>query len=71
MQRLLGFFSALVPVIVIGSLLAFVFYAIYMYQPSDRLACNPNFIARQADVAVHVLRQWAGREGQDYAGCTQ
>jgi hypothetical protein len=70
MQRFLGFISALVPVVVIGSLFAFVFYAIYIYQPSDRLACSPNFAVRQADIAVHVLRQWAGKEGQDYAGCT-
>jgi hypothetical protein len=70
MQRLLGFFSTLAPIVVIGSLLAFIFYALVIYKPADRLACSPNFVVRQADIAVHVIRQWTIKEGSKYAGCT-
>jgi hypothetical protein len=71
MQRLINFFGALGPILVLGGLFVFVFYAVFLYRPVDRLACSPSFAVRQADVAVHVLRQWAGQEGQDYVGCNQ
>lgn len=62
-------FSALGPIIVIGGLGWFVAYSLLWYKPTDRLACSDSIIMQQADIAVHVIRQWAGREGQDYAGC--
>jgi hypothetical protein len=55
--------------IVIGALMAFVFYAIVLYKSSDGLACG-NMVQRQGDIAVHVMRQWAGKEGEEYTGCT-
>ena len=64
------FFNALGPIIVIGSILAFVYYSLVLYKPSNHRACG-NAIEQQADIAAHVIRQWAGKEGQEYAGCTQ
>jgi hypothetical protein len=69
MHRLSSFFAILGPIIVLGALGAFVVYALVLYKPTDGLACSGNVVVRQADIAVHVVRQWAGREGQDYAGC--
>jgi hypothetical protein len=71
MNRLRGFLSYLGPVVVLGALGAFVFYALMLYKPTDGLACSGNVVARQADIAVHVVRQWSGKEGQEYAGCVK
>src|SRR4249920_3826795 len=62
--------SAVAPMIVIGSILAFIYYSLVLYKPADGLACG-NAIQQQADIATHVIRQWAGKEGQEYAGCTR
>lgn len=70
MNRVRSVVGFLGPVVVLGALFAFVVYALWLYKPSDNLACG-NFVQRQADVAVHVIRQWTGKEGQDYAGCTK
>jgi hypothetical protein len=69
MQTLRKILSFAGPVLVIGGLLAFVYYALVLYKPADGLACG-NFVQRQADIAVHVIRQWTGKASEDYAGCT-
>jgi hypothetical protein len=63
-------FNLVAPMIVIGGIGAFVYYSLVLYKPTDGLACG-NEIQKQADIAVHVVRQWAGKEGQEYAGCTR
>jgi hypothetical protein len=69
MERLGKVFGFLGPVLVIGSLVAFVGYALFLHNPADTsLACGNSF-ARQADIAVHVIRQWAGKEGEAYTSC--
>jgi len=61
----------LAPVLVIGSLLAFVGYSLFLYQPSQHLACAQSALSQQVDIAVHVIRQWAGKEGQVYLSCPE
>jgi hypothetical protein len=70
MGRLRSILAFLGPVLVIGALIAFVVYALALYRPTDGLACGNN-VQKQADVAVHVIRQWAGKEGEAYAGCVK
>jgi hypothetical protein len=71
MSRLKSVLSALPPMIVIGGLGAFVVYSLYMYKPSEHLTCAKSAVAQQTDIAVHVVRQWFGKEGQEYAGCQE
>jgi hypothetical protein len=66
-----AFFSALGPVLVIGGLAGFVLYSLYVYKPTDRLACSDSVVEQQADIAINVVRQWFGKQSQDYAGCRQ
>jgi hypothetical protein len=55
--------------ILIGGLIFFVYYSLYIYKSSDHVACQSSALARQTDVAVHVIRQWFGKEGQIYTPC--
>ena len=65
-RRVLGF---ILPCIVLGGLLFFGYYSLYIYKSSGQVACTGSAVARQTDIAVHVVRQWFGREGQMYAAC--
>jgi hypothetical protein len=61
--------SFLAPCVVIGSILFFVYYSLVIYQPTGHLYCGPSQLAKQTDVAVHVVRQWAGKEGPTILAC--
>ncbi|HEY2003771.1 MAG TPA: hypothetical protein VGH44_01490 [Candidatus Saccharimonadia bacterium] len=67
-RRLLGY---LPPALIVGGLGYFVYYSIALYQPASHLACGQSVVARQTDIAVHVVRQWFGKEGQQYQGCQE
>jgi hypothetical protein len=69
MKKLGSILSFLGPVIVIGALLAFVGYALWLYQPNESASCAKSGFAQQFDIAVHVVRQWAGKESQAYLTC--
>jgi hypothetical protein len=69
MKALRKFFSFLVPCLVIGAILFFVYYSLAIYQPTGHLYCGPSQVAKQTDVAVHVVRQWAGKEGPTLLDC--
>ena len=71
MNAIRRFFSIAAPSIVIGGIGFFVYYSLVIYKPTDHLACGTNMIAQQTDVAVHVVRQWFGKEGQTYSGCPE
>jgi TRAP-type C4-dicarboxylate transport system permease small subunit len=66
MRKLLGIIT---PLFVIGFILFFGYYSLYMYKPTGHVACYNSQLAKQTDVAVHVVRQWFGREGQLYSPC--
>jgi len=66
--RALGYMP---PILVVGGLGYFVYFSLYVYKPSDHLACAKSVVAQQADIAVHAVRQWAGKEGQQYQGCPE
>ena len=68
LRRILG---VAVPCSVVGAVVFFVYYSLVLYKPTAHRACGQSVIARQTDIAVHVVRQWAGKEGQDYAGCAE
>lgn len=70
MKRLAAIWNFLAPVLVLGSLFAFVGYALLLYQPDVEASCQKTGVSQQIDVAVHVIRQWAGKEGQDYLTCS-
>jgi hypothetical protein len=61
--------SIIGPSVVLGTLAFFVYYSLNIYQSTGHVACYSSAIARQTDVAVHVVRQWFGREGQLYQAC--
>jgi hypothetical protein len=63
------FFGYLAPIVVIAAIAYFVYYSLNIYNPSGYLPCGRPFIARETDVAIHVVRQWFGREGETYTGC--
>jgi predicted negative regulator of RcsB-dependent stress response len=69
MQRLRAVIGFLGPVLVIGCLLAFVGYALWLYQPDQTASCQKTGPSQQFDVAVHVVRQWSGKENQMYLTC--
>jgi hypothetical protein len=69
MKKIGSLLSFLGPVLVIGALLAFAGYALWLYQPDQAASCAKSGFAQQFDVAVHVVRQWAGKEGQNYLTC--
>jgi hypothetical protein len=71
MNRMRSFFGAMGPVLVIGGLAAFVVYSLYAYKPDEHTSCAKSAIGQQADIAVHVIRQWFGREGQVYTSCVE
>jgi len=58
-----------VPSIVLGALVFFVYYSLVIYHSTGHVACYSSPIARQTDVAVHVVRQWFGRERDLYQAC--
>jgi hypothetical protein len=61
--------SVAAPSAVVGAILVFVYYSLYVYQPSGHLYCGSSTVAKQTDVAVHVVRQWAGKEGPMLLSC--
>jgi len=65
------FLSLLGPILVIGALIAFVVYSLFLYPDDQHVACGKNVVEQQIDIAVHVVRQWAGREGQLYMSCLE
>lgn len=67
-RRALGYVP---PILVVGGLGYFVYYSLYLYQPTNHLACGKSVVAQQTDIAVHVVRQWFGKEGQQYRGCSE
>jgi hypothetical protein len=69
MNRLAAVIHFLGPVLVIGSLFAFVGYSLWLYEPDIDASCQKSGVSQQVDIAVHVVRQWAGKEGQDYLTC--
>lgn len=71
MDKVRKFFGFLIPTLVIAGIAYFVYYSLVLYKPSDHLACNNSTVAQQTDIAVHVVRQWAGKEGQQYQGCQE
>ena len=71
MDKLRRISSFVAPAVVIGAVGFFVYYSLYIYQPSGHVACGQSMLAQQTDVAVHVVRQWFGKEGQQYTGCPE
>ena len=71
MDKVRKFFGFLVPAAVICGVAYFVYYSLYLYKPSGHRSCGQSVIAQQTDIAVHVVRQWAGKEGQQYQGCAE
>lgn len=71
MDKLRKFFGILVPTLVVAAVAFFVYYSLYLYKSADRLSCSTSVVAQQADIAIHVVRQWAGKEGQSYQGCPE
>ena len=71
MDKVRKFFGFLVPAAVVCAVAYFVYYSLAVYKPSDHLACSTSVVAQQTDIAVHVVRQWAGKEGQQYQGCPE
>jgi hypothetical protein len=69
MNRLATVWNFLAPVIVLGSLFAFVGYALWLYVPNTEASCQKTGVSQQIDIAIHVVRQWAGKEGQEYLSC--
>lgn len=69
MKALRKFFGVLVPSLVIGFILLFVYYSLFIYQSTGHLYCGSSQVAKQTDVAVHVVRQWAGKEGPTILAC--
>jgi hypothetical protein len=69
MKRFDRTISLIAPSIVIGSLLFFGYYSLVIYKPSGHVACYHSMVARQTDVAVNVVRQWFGLEGDLYTAC--
>jgi hypothetical protein len=61
--------SMLGPVLVIGGIVYFGYYSLYVYHPSSKPVCYKSVIAQQTDIAVHVVRQWFGKEGSQYNAC--
>jgi hypothetical protein len=59
------------PSVVIGGLLFFVYYSLYIYKPTGTIACYRSNVAQQTDIAVHVVRQWFGKEGQLFNACSK
>jgi hypothetical protein len=69
-MKVLGrIFGFLAPVAVISFLGCFVYYSLFIYKPTGHLYCGTSSVARQTDVAVHVVRQWAGKEGPTLLAC--
>ena len=64
--KILGFLG---PVLVLGGLFAFFGYAIFMYKPDTAVSCAKTGVSQQFDIAVHVVRQWVGKETQMYLTC--
>lgn len=62
-------FSFLGPTVVIAAILYFGYYSLYIYKPSQKPVCYKSVIAQQTDIAVHVVRQWFGKVGEEYNGC--
>lgn len=71
MDKVRKFFGFLIPTLVIAAVAYFVYYSLVLYKPADHLACSSSVVAQQTDIAVHVVRQWAGKEGQQYQGCVE
>lgn len=69
MKALKRVLSFLAPGGVIGSIVFFVYYSLVIYRPTGHLYCGPSQVAKQVDVAVHVVRQWAGKEGPALLAC--
>jgi hypothetical protein len=70
MKRIRKSLSFVAPSIIIGGLLFFGYYSLYIYKSTGHLACYRSMIAQQTDIAVHVVRQWLGHEGQLYTACS-
>lgn len=69
MQVLGKILSFVLVSVLLGGLAFFVYYSLNIYQPNGRVACTGSALAKQTDVAVHVVRQWFGREQNLYATC--
>jgi hypothetical protein len=65
-RRILGLIP---PILVIIGLAYFVYYSLYVYQPSAHSVCQKSVIAQQTDIAINVVRQWFGKAGEQYNGC--
>jgi hypothetical protein len=57
------------PTLVICALGYFVYYSLYVYQPTNKPVCYQSVVAQQTDLAVHVVRQWFGKSGDQYSTC--
>ena len=69
MKPLRTFIGYMTPIVVICGLAYFVYYSLNIYNPAGKLPCGRPYLARETDIAVHVVRQWFGREGEAYNGC--
>lgn len=61
--------SLVVPAVVIGAILFFVYYSLVIYQPTGTVACQKSEVSQQVDIAVNVVRQWFNRAGQMFSPC--
>jgi len=53
----------------LGGLAFFAYYSLNIYKPTGHVACTGSTVSRQTDVAIHVVRQWFGKEQNLYAPC--
>ena len=54
---------------VLGAAGFFVYYSLNIYHSNGHVACTGSSVAKQTDVAIHVVRQWFGREQNLYNTC--
>lgn len=62
-------FSVVFIVALLMAVGGFVYYALNIYQSNGTVACHGTTVAKQTDVAIHVIRQWFGREANIYSAC--
>lgn len=66
MKLLKDIFGHLVTLAVIAAVAGFVVYSLYFYRDQPSVNCSGSSVTQQVDVAVHVIRQWFGKESQAY-----
>jgi hypothetical protein len=69
MSKLHKALSVLGPLLVVFGILYFGYYSLYIYRPTLKSVCYQSVVAQQTDIAVHVVRQWFGKDGEQYNGC--